>query len=85
MVKTLDPRYTLPAHTHFIQIEMPKLYGKVCEQVEKEIHTCKHLLFKDGSNLRKDLALFYAVLLPNHYFTPSEAFISKLEDKMNIP
>ena len=29
MVKTLDARYALPACTHFSQIEMPKLYGKV--------------------------------------------------------
>ena len=29
MVKTLDPRYALHARTHFSQIEMPKLYGKV--------------------------------------------------------
>ena len=29
MVKTLDPRYAFPARTHFSQIEMPKLYGKV--------------------------------------------------------
>ena len=33
----------------------------------------------------KILHLFYAVLLPNQYFTPSEAFISKLEDTINIP
>jgi hypothetical protein len=42
MVKTLDPRNTLPACTHFSQIEMPKLYGKVLKQVEKQIHTIKH-------------------------------------------
>ena len=42
MVKTLDPRYAFPARTHFSQIVMPKLYGKVREQVEKEIHTIKH-------------------------------------------
>ena len=27
MVKTLNPRYALPARTHFGQIEMPKPYG----------------------------------------------------------
>jgi hypothetical protein len=37
MVKTLDPRYASPARTHFSQIEMPKLYRKVHEQMEKEI------------------------------------------------
>ena len=42
MVQTLDPRYALPARTHFSQIEMPKPYLKVREQVEKEIHTIKH-------------------------------------------
>ena len=42
MVKTLDPRYALHARTHFSQIEMPKLCGKVCKQVEKQIHTIKH-------------------------------------------
>ena len=42
MVKTLDPRYALHACTHFSQIEMPKLYGKVRKQVEKQIHTIKH-------------------------------------------
>ena len=42
MVKTLDPRYAFPARTHFSQIEMPKLYGKVRKQVEKQIHTIKH-------------------------------------------
>ena len=48
MVKTLDPsRYALPARTHFSQIAMPKLYGKVREQVEKEIHTIKHLCFAE--------------------------------------
>ena len=36
MVKTLDPRYAFPARTHFSQIEMPKLYGKVCKQVSKK-------------------------------------------------
>ena len=38
MVKTLDPRYAL----HASQIEMPKLYGKVRKQVEKQIHAIKH-------------------------------------------
>ena len=33
----------------------------------------------------KILHYFFAVLLPNQYFTPSEAFKSKLEDKINIP
>ena len=42
MVKTLDPRYALPAHTHLSQIEMPKIYGNVHKQVEKQIHTIKH-------------------------------------------
>ena len=42
MVKTLKPRYALPASTHFSQIEMPKQYGKVRKQVEKQIHTIKH-------------------------------------------
>ena len=41
MIKTLDPRYTLPSRTHFSQIEMQGLYAKVCDQVEKEIHTIK--------------------------------------------
>ena len=47
MVKTLDPRYALHARTHFSQIEMPKLYGKVCKQVEKQIHTIKHQCFSE--------------------------------------
>ena len=42
MAKSLDPRYALPARTHFSQIEMPKLHGMVHEQVEKEFHTIKH-------------------------------------------
>ena len=42
MVKALDPRYMLPAGTHFSHIEMPKLYGKVREQVEKEIRSIEH-------------------------------------------
>ena len=33
----------------------------------------------------KILHFFCAVLLHNQYFTPSEAFISKLEYKINIP
>ena len=47
MVKTLDPRYALHARTHFSQIEMPKLYGKVRKQVEKLIHAIKHLCFSE--------------------------------------
>jgi hypothetical protein len=43
------------------------------------------VFFRDGSNLRKDLKKYYAVLLPFQYFTPSVVFISKLEDKINIP
>ena len=42
MVKTLDPRYALFARTHLSQTEIPKLYAKIREQVEKEIHTIKH-------------------------------------------
>jgi hypothetical protein len=42
MVKTLDPRYALHARTPFSQIEMPKPYGKVRKQVEKQIHAIKH-------------------------------------------
>ena len=42
MVKTLSQvRVTCP-HTLHPQIEMPKLYGEVREQVEKEINTIKH-------------------------------------------
>ena len=47
MVKTLDPRYALPARTYFSQIEMSKLYVKVRKQVEKEMHTIKHLCFSE--------------------------------------
>ena len=47
MVKTLDPRYSLPARTHFSQIETPKLYGKVRKQVVKQIHTIKHQCFSE--------------------------------------
>ena len=47
MVETLDPRHVLPARTHFSQIEMPKLYGKVRKQVEKQIHTIKHQCFSE--------------------------------------
>jgi hypothetical protein len=32
----------LPARTHFSQIEVPKLYSKVREQVEKEIRSIEH-------------------------------------------
>ena len=39
MVKTLDSRYALPARKHFSQIELPKRYGKVHKQVEKQIQT----------------------------------------------
>ena len=42
MVKSLDPRYALHARTPFSQFEMPKLYGKVRKQVEKQNHTIKH-------------------------------------------
>ena len=83
--KTLKSRYALPARTPFIQIEMPKLYGKVLEQVEKKIHTIKHFCFSEMEvTWEKILYFFYAVLRPNQYFTPSEAFISKLEDTINI-
>ena len=47
MVKTLNPRYALPARTHFRQIEMAKLYGKVRKQVEKQIWTIKLQCFSE--------------------------------------
>jgi hypothetical protein len=56
IVKTLHPRYALPARTHFSQIQMPKLYGKVRKKVVKQIHTIKHQCFQGD--------FFYAVLLP---------------------
>ncbi len=42
MIKTLDPRNEAPSRKHFGQTEMPKLYGKVREQVEKELQEIKH-------------------------------------------
>jgi hypothetical protein len=54
--------------------------------VEKKIRTIKHFCFSEMEvTWEKILYFFYAVLRPNQYFTPSEAFISKLEDTINIP
>ena len=59
MVKTLDPRYALHARTHFSQIEMPKLYGKVCKQVEKQIHTIKHKCFSEMEVTWEKILIFF--------------------------
>ena len=61
---------------------MPKLYGKVPKQVEKQIHTIKQCFSEMEVTWNKKMS---AVLLPYQYFTTSEAFISILEDTINIP
>ena len=90
MVKTFNPRYALPALTNFSQIEMRKLYARSARKRRKKSILLNISVFRDGSNLRKDLEkkkrffFFRAVLLPNQYFTPSDAFISKLEDTIKV-
>ena len=52
--------------------------------MEKEIHTIKHLCFSE-MEITWEMNFNFLIMQFCPYFTPSEASISKLEDKSNIP
>ena len=82
MLKTLDPRYALPARTHF---HLPNWDAKVIWhglRANADRNPCYQYLCISEMEVTFSME-FYGV--SNQYFSPSEAIISKLEDTINIP
>lgn len=67
MIKTLDPRYIVPSRKHFTETEMPKLYGKLRQEVEK--HRSKLKYFACTTDLWSSHTMEPYISLTIHFIT----------------